>query len=93
MTAVIFSSSTIRFITGYWLAPWMSDTSRNLAAGGLVMSSGTNFSCNACESASRFFTYGVTCAARASTSASNPALLLTVPSRPVVVKLESWPGW
>jgi len=83
----------IRFIIEYWLAPWMSETSRNRAAVGLEMSAGTNFSCNAAESASRFVTYGVTCAARASTLASNPALLRTVPSRPVVVKLESWSGW
>ena len=93
MTAVIFSSSMIFFITGYWLAPWMSETRRNRAAVGFVMPSGTNFSCNACESANRFFTYGVTCSARASTSASNPALLRTVPSRPVVLNLDSWSGW
>ena len=93
MTASICSSAMIRFITGYWLAPWMSDTSRIRAAVGWLISPGTNFSCSACDSASRLRTYGVACCARVSTSESRPALRRSVPSSPVVLKLSSLLGW
>ena len=93
MTASICSSAMIRFITGYWFAPWTSDTSRIRAAVGWLISPGTNFSCSACDSASRFRTYGVACCARVSTSERRPALRRRVPSRPVVLKLSSLHGW
>ena len=54
MTASICSCSTIVFISAYWLAPWMSETSSSRAATGWSRACGAYLSCSAAESASRF---------------------------------------